>query len=82
MGFVNQSDVKNHLSPRERNGKRLYRPVGPTDASGFLGQKVRSPVISEPSHQPNVIEEKASVPKSEASSIPIPVSTVSPSAQE
>jgi hypothetical protein len=41
MGFMNKGDVKNHLSPRQRNGKRLYRPVGPSDASGYLGQKLR-----------------------------------------
>jgi len=51
MGFMNKGDAKNHLSLRERNGKRLYRPVGPSDASGYLGQKTRrshsGPAIAE-----------------------------------
>jgi hypothetical protein len=41
MGFLNKSEVKKRLSLRELNGKRLYRPAGASDASGYLGQKPR-----------------------------------------
>ena len=39
MVYMNRSDVKNHLSPSERSSKRLYRFVGPSDASGFSSKK-------------------------------------------
>jgi hypothetical protein len=34
MGFLNKSDVKNHLATHDRFGKRLYRPSNLADASG------------------------------------------------
>lgn len=58
MAFTNKSDVKNHLSPRERSSKRLYRFVGPSDALGFSGEKGVEPGIAELPEQPNVLEGK------------------------
>lgn len=44
MGFMNKSEVKKQLSAYEHSSRQQYRPVCPSDASGFLGQKHRSPV--------------------------------------
>ncbi len=59
MGFMNQSDVKKHLSASEGDGKRLYLPVRPTDASGFVGQKLRAPSIVITPLPPTAVAEKA-----------------------
>jgi hypothetical protein len=80
MGFMNKSDAKNHLSARELNGKRLYRPVCPSDASGFLGQKLRAPAISISPQQTNASEAKVAPLKSGASKKSHPSPTVHKSA--
>lgn len=38
MSLVKKSDVKNHLSPRNRNGIHLYQPESLSDATGFAGE--------------------------------------------
>ena len=85
MGFMNKGDVKNHLSLRERNGKRLFRTVGPTDASGYLGQKHRSaelpPTIVESPEQPAVPEDAVAPLEENAGLKPFLVPPVSKSAQ-
>lgn len=42
MSLPFKGDVKNHLSSRARDSKRLYRSVGPSDASGFLQREATS----------------------------------------
>ena len=37
MSPLNKSDVKNHLSVRDRNGKRLHAVPSVADATGFSG---------------------------------------------
>jgi len=86
MGFINKGDVKNHLSLRERNGKRLFRAVGPTDATGYLGQKHRSadlpPEIAKSPEQPAVPEVAVAPPEENAGLNPFLVPPVSKSAQQ
>jgi hypothetical protein len=47
MRSPQNNDVKNHLSPGQRDGKRLYRAVGPSDASGLVPKKTSTLVITE-----------------------------------
>ncbi len=35
MSHLNKGDVKNHLSTRDRNGRRLYAVPSVADATGF-----------------------------------------------
>jgi hypothetical protein len=39
MSFIKKSDVKNHLSSRNRNGIHLYKPASQPDATGFSGEQ-------------------------------------------
>lgn len=60
MRFPQNNDVKNHLSPGQRDGKRLYRAVGPSDASGLTPKKTSTLVITElPPQLDPVLTEKA-----------------------
>jgi hypothetical protein len=39
MSVIKKSDVKNHLSIRNRNGIHLHRPASQPDATGFSGEE-------------------------------------------
>jgi hypothetical protein len=39
MSPIKKSDVKNHLSSRNRHGIHLHRPASQPDATGFSGEQ-------------------------------------------
>lgn len=46
MSVIKKSDVKNHLSRRNRTGIHLYRPEVQPDATGFSGDGIGSAAVN------------------------------------
>jgi hypothetical protein len=85
MGFRNESEVKMHLSLRECNGNYLYRPVAPSDAFGYLGQKPRRSysaltIAETPRHRDSALDKTTSMDGPVNLAL-VPVSTTQGSAQ-
>lgn len=66
MSFLKKSDVKVHLSSRDRNGKSLYRPSSPARETGFSGDSS--------AHSDATLATKSSVRKVKALDTP-PIAT-------
>lgn len=85
MSLIKKSDVKNHLSPRNRNGIHLYQPASLPDATGFAGDGSESAnpqmkdLAKEPFDQPALtqLDAPSNVTVSDSSHVVAPVTSKS-----